>query len=117
MPLFKRKQTPQNADAETLAQLQKAGADLSNSRNVRHYLYGPDAAAMADALDRLQAAGFTTTSQPAATGGNWLLLAERQEVVNAATVAEARQLFEGLARSIPEGEYDGWEAALVEKRR
>jgi hypothetical protein len=117
MALFKKKSPPSNADldAQTLAQLVKAGAVLTNLRNVRHYLYGRNEAATSSASAALVAQGYQVESRAAATGGTWLLLAEREEVVNAASVASARQLFEGLARSMDGGDYDGWEAAVVEK--
>lgn len=87
---------------------------LTNRRNIRHYLYGPDHPSMAAAEATLQAQGYTLDSRPAATGGTWLVLAEREEVVDPATVASARKLFEELASKIQGGDYDGWEAAIVE---
>jgi|SRR5438552_6149822 len=117
MALFRKKSAASKADldAQTLAQLVKAGAVLTNRRNIRHYLYAREEAAATSAVARLEAEGYRVDSRAAATGGTWLLLAERDEVVNAATVASARRLFETLAGSMNGGDYDGWEAAIVEK--
>jgi hypothetical protein len=119
MALFKKKSTaPQNKaelDATTLAQLVKAGAVLTNRRNVRHYLYASNETTTTAAVATLRAEGYNVDSRHAATGGTWLLLAEREEVVDSTSVAAARKLFEQLADSMDGGDYDGWEAAIVEK--
>jgi hypothetical protein len=114
MALFKKK-PPGDPDAQLLAVMVSRGAVLTNRRNVRHYLYGRDEDAAAPAAAALVREGYSVDSRPAATGGNWLLLAEKEEVVNAASVAAARKLFEGLANTMTGGDYDGWEAAIVEK--
>jgi hypothetical protein len=119
MALFKKKApTPSSKaelDAATLAQLVKAGAVLTNRRNIRHYLYACNESATTGAAEALRAEGYKVDSRRAATGATWLLLAEREEVVDSTNVAAARELFERLSASMEGGEYDGWEAAVVEK--
>jgi hypothetical protein len=117
MGLFKRKPPIGKAafDAQTLAEMVKHGAVLTNRRNVRHYLYGSNESEVDRAAVTLKGGGYRVEVRPAGTGGNWLALAEREEVVNPTSVAAARALFAGLASEIQGGEYDGWEAAIVEK--
>jgi len=115
--LFKRKQPTiikPDVDSLTLANLEKRGAILTNRRSIRHFLYGQNEAAMAPAITSLQDGGYSVDSRPAASGGNWLVLAEREEIVDQASVASARILFEHLARATLGGEYDGWEASIPE---
>jgi hypothetical protein len=117
MGLFKR-ETPSpimmaDRDAVTLAQLVKAGAILTNRRNIRHYLYASNEAATSGAATTLRAEGFNVDSRQA--GGIWVLVAEREEVVDSTSVAASRKLFERFATAMDGGEYDGWEAAVVEK--
>jgi hypothetical protein len=115
--LFNRKTRPTDKralDLQTLVALQRSGAVLTNARNIRHYLYGRDESALTPAVAALRAERYSVQLTPAATGGNWLALAEREEVVDASSVAVGRQLFERLASETLGGEYDGWEAAVVE---
>lgn len=117
MALFNRKARPTNKralDLQTLAALQQNGAVLTNTRSIRHHLYGRSESALTPATAELRAEGYSVELTPEATGGNWLALAEREEVVDAASVGVARQLFERLASEAPGGDYDGWEAAIVE---
>ena len=116
MRLFGRKKQefdPIKADGLVLDQLREIGTDLTKPRDARFYLYvltEDDARAAADAL---LAEGYATEIAPSATprsGHPWLVLASRDMVVDADTIAEARRLFGGLADRYS-GDYDGWEAA------
>jgi regulator of RNase E activity RraB len=102
------------ADRLTLEALVERGADLANERNVRHYLYGDSLEALRTAASRLEDAGYAVQVGRAATGPQFLAMAEQRQLLNAETAAQARQLFESLASEIPGGDYDGWEAELVE---
>lgn len=119
MALFRKKSptppTKTELDAATLDQLVSHGAVLTNQRNIRHYLYARNEEATPQAAEELRSLGYTVESRSAATGDTWLLLAEREEVVDSTSVAAARQLFERLSASMDGGDYDGWEAAIVEK--
>ena len=119
MALFKTKTTaPLSAaevDAATLDQLVKAGAVLTNPRLVSHSLYARNEATTTGASAELRSLGYSVDSRPAAKGSSWLLLAEREEVVDSASVEAARQLFERLASSMDGGDYNGWEASIVER--
>ena len=104
---------PVEADELVLDQLRKLGTDLTKPRDARFYLYlrtQDDAGAAADAL---RTEGYAAEIEPSATPGSehpWLVLASRDMVVDADTIAEARRLFGGLAERYS-GDYDGWEAA------
>ena len=119
MALFKKRSTAPTSmaelDAATLDQLVKAGAVLTNPRNIRHYLNGRSDATTTGPAAELRTLAYTVESRQAATGSAWLFLAEREEVVDSTGVAAARQLFERLSHTMDGGDYDGWEAAIVEK--
>jgi UDP-N-acetyl-D-mannosaminuronic acid transferase (WecB/TagA/CpsF family) len=102
------------ADRATLAALVDAGADLANERNVRHYLYGGERNSVEGAAATLRGLGYNVEVADAATGSGFVAIAERRQVVNLESATEARDVFERLAADIPDGEYDGWEAELVE---
>jgi hypothetical protein len=124
--LFKRKQDeepelrvvsrvedPVAADAEVLDQLRALGVNLSKPRDARFYLYlrtREDAQSAAAAVRRQ---GFAVEVTPAAgepPEHPWLVLASRDMIVSAESIAEARLLFDRLAQEHA-GDYDGWEAA------
>ena len=116
MRLFgKKKQEfdPIEADGLVLDQLREIGTDLTKRRDARFYLYlrtEEDARAAGDAL---RAEGYATVIEPSATPRSehpWLVLASRDMVVDAGSIAEARRLFDGLAARYS-ADYDGWEAA------
>lgn len=99
-------------DGAVIDQLREAGADLSQPREVRFYLYLPtlaDADAVAAAA---QVGGRLVQVEPAATGDDWLVLIVETMVVDEATMAARRDEFHGLADPRG-GEYDGWEAAAA----
>jgi len=115
MALFRKKQQSMaDMDGQVLEQLVRAGADLSNERNICHYLYvaTQEHAATAEAL--LAGEGYSVRTNPAAQGPGWAVVAERRQVVDAASVAEARARFESLLPPDAKADYDGWEAELVE---
>ena len=97
-------------DGAVIEQLRDAGADLSQPREVRYYLYLPTAAD-ADAVAAAARNGARSIQvEPAATGDDWLVLITETIVVDADTMAARRNEFHGL--SDPRGgTYDGWEAA------
>ena len=97
-------------DGAVIEQLREAGADLSQPREVRYYLYLPTAADARAVATIAQTGGRSIQVQPAATGDDWLVLITETIVVDEATMAARRNEFHGLADS-RKGQYDGWEAA------
>ena len=115
--LFRRSEKrPQDGDRQVLAALVEAGADLSEPRDLVHYLYVPTEQAAQDAAAELRGLGYTAEAQAAAGAGPgdqnpWLVLANVDAVVDEERIGQERARFEELARTHG-GEYDGWEAAV-----
>jgi hypothetical protein len=99
-------------DALVLQQLADIGSDLSKPRDARFYLYVHTESDAEEAADALRSDGFTTEVGPAASPSAhpWLVLASRDMVVDAPSIAAARERFDALAHRY-DGDYDGWEAA------
>ncbi len=106
-----------DVDAAMLDQMVRHGAVLTNQRPIRHYLYAKNRNVTAAAVQELRTLGYKVKSHPSAAGNYWLLLAERTEVVDAASLAASRQLFERLAAAMDGGDYDGCEATMLKEER
>ena len=117
MGLFKRRQkavtTGNPLDDDMLREI-GARSDLTLPRHWVHYIYCASesgaqtmaTAASGDGWD-LQRVG------EAASGGGWVVIAEQRGVVlTPERVTSARMFFEQLAKSVPGGDYDGWEASV-----
>jgi hypothetical protein len=99
-------------DREVIQALARAGADLSQPRDVRHYLYVPNekiATFLGPLIERI---GFSVETSPEAEGTRWLILISGTAMVTEDEIAAFRETFEGLAQKAG-GEYDGWEAAAT----
>jgi hypothetical protein len=101
-------------DVQTLDALEQHGAVLTNTRHIRHFLYGARQTELEGLSSAVGAAGYTVTIQKSAMASNWLMLAERDQVVSLSSVSDARAMFSEMASKIRGGEYDGWEASLLE---
>lgn len=92
-----------------IATLVKHGADLSQPRDMRAYLYlqsEEDATACASTL---RENGFDVTTSEAKKG-SWLALAHQEMIVNDQVIAQLRARLTALV-SVLDGEFDGWEAS------
>src|ERR1700693_1429942 len=99
----KQKLDAATGDLLVLAQLEKAGADLSRPRELVHYLYAPSNEAGDAAAEELRAQGYAVEVTPAAglkegDPNPWLVLARIDAVVNSERVGWERARFEELAR-------------------
>jgi len=101
-----------SGDDELIAHLVAQGADLTESRSVRHYVYMPTEDAANSVAGELRNREYVTEVRPAALGSGWLVLACHVVVVSARDAAAVRQSMETLVTQHGGGEYDGWEAAL-----
>jgi hypothetical protein len=101
-----------NEDREVIRALVQAGADLSQPRDVRHYLYVPNEKIATFLGPRIEQIGFTVETSPEAEGSRWLILISGIAMVTEEEIALSRRTFEGLAQKAG-GEYDGWEAAAT----
>lgn len=99
-----------------LAQLRALGADLSQPRDVRHYLYFANEASADAAARELRELGYNVEVGPAAGADEpapnpWCVLASAERVADERTVPLETTRMTTVATKLA-GEYDGWEAAL-----
>jgi hypothetical protein len=100
-----------SGDAQVIDELRAAGADLSQAREVRYYLYLPTQEQANEVADRVGGGNRSVEVAPAANGSEWLVLITEIAVVDEATMAARREEFESAVADAG-GEYDGWEAAV-----
>lgn len=111
MGFFKRKKlSTAELDAMTLSTLESEGADFSEVREVIHYVYSTNRDALADAAATTTAAGWATSMN--AYEDTFVVEFATNKVINADVIAGDRLLFEGIAASLPGGDYDGWVASV-----
>ena len=102
-----------NGDRATLRQLEEAGADLAKSTHFIHYLVFPDEQrARAGGQLIAETLGYEVRgSAPEKPKGEWLVMAEREQVPTLENIERMRQALTAVAEQHA-GEYDGWEAAV-----
>lgn len=100
-----------SGDGEVIDELRAAGADLSQAREVRYYLYLPTEEQASDVADRVAGGNRSIEVTPSATGSEWLVLITEVAIVEEATMEARREEFESTVADFG-GEYDGWEAAV-----
>ena len=102
-----------SGDAEVVAQLRRAGSDLSKQHPVEFFLYFPSKSAADRVSGRLNSMGFNAVVEPAATGKlPWLTYATKNMVPEAAELERLRGVLDALSES-EQGEYDGWGTPIV----
>jgi hypothetical protein len=103
--------TPDDADQISVRQLAAMGADLSQPRQIVHFLeFGSEQSAR-EAAVALERGGYEAAiTEPDEDTLHWSVRAEGHRVVDGTTVAAFRGWFEELARA-HEGDYEGWEAS------
>ena len=106
---------PEQGDEAVVDALRKAGADLSQARDVLHYFYFPNEANAEDVAAEFRRDGFSVRDPlPIDDGTNspnpWSVRATVNAIVSAAAAQESTCRFRTLAFRY-NGEYDGWEAA------
>jgi hypothetical protein len=102
----------QDPDAQVLAQLKKAGSDLSKPHPIEFFLYVPTKEAAGRLESQVRALHFETKVQPAAQGSEWVVLATKSMVPKQADLVLVREKFTALAAA-EKGEYDGWGTPVV----
>jgi hypothetical protein len=102
----------QDPDAQVLAQLRKAGSDLSKPHPIEFFLYVPTKEAAQRLESQVRALHFETKVQAAAQGSQWLVLATKSMVPKQEDLVLVRQQFTALAAA-EKGEYDGWGTPVV----
>jgi hypothetical protein len=117
MPLFRRKPSipaTGHPGVDRLLEEIAKRSSLDAPRHWVHYLYFADEHGARSAAEVIGSAGWQLQRvEKAATGDDWVVIAEQHDVVTSAeAVTEARLFFEGVASTTPGGDYDGWEASL-----
>lgn len=108
---------PAEGDRQILVILQQQGADLSQPRHARFYLYFPTehgARTAEQALAEHPISGaheYRVTVEKSASDENWLCLVELNLLVCEESIEQLRLDFGSLASYLG-GVYDGWEAAV-----
>jgi Regulator of ribonuclease activity B len=112
--MFFRPRKPRDGseiDQIVVKQLRSMGADLSQPRHVRHFIYFAEESDARAAARVAEEANYTATvNAPHDKVEEWVLVADSYRVIAPDTVAGFRAWFEQLA-SEWNGEYDGWEPA------
>lgn len=104
---------PEYSDAAVVAQLAKAGSDLSKPHSIDFYLYFPTESGAKWAADRLAYMKFQVEVRPPQENiPQWQLLATRSMRPDVKELEELRAEFNDLT-AIQHGVYDGWETQIV----
>ena len=99
---------------EVLGQLRKHGSDISKPHNFEFYLHVPTKAHAEKAVVKIRASSFAgATLSRCTSGSGWLCLATKTIVPAKADLADHARFFEQIAAALG-GEFDGWEAKIVE---
>ena len=89
--------------------LSQTDGGLSATRHWVHYVYCDDESGAA-VLEAAASSGGWDVRRVATDHHG--IIAERSDLaVNLETLPDVRRFFEDLARSVPGGDYDGWEAS------
>jgi hypothetical protein len=99
-------------DADVLAQLKKAGSNLSKPHPLEFFLYFPREEAARKAADQLRAQSFEVKVDHAPQGDSWLCLAKKIMVPELESLHHIRAEFNAVAKAL-NGEYDGWGTPVV----
>jgi hypothetical protein len=99
-------------DRQVLAQMRKAGADLSKATEVNFYLYFKERVAADSAAAHAGAGPLTATVRRGAGVTSWLCLVSGQMVPEEAAIHSNAVRLLALAQQYG-GDYDGWEAAIT----
>jgi regulator of RNase E activity RraB len=99
-------------DRQVLAQLRRAGADLTKPTEINFYLYFKDREAADSAAAHVSAGPLIATVRPPLSDGKpWLCDVTDQMVPDETAIHSQAVRFLELAQRYG-GEYDGWEAAV-----
>ena len=98
-------------DQQVLAELRKAGGDLSKATEVNYYLYFHDRNAADSAAAHAGAGPLVATVRRAGDDSAWLCFVSGTMVPSEAAIRAHTVRLVEIARKYG-GEYDGWEAAL-----
>ena len=97
-----------------LKQLREKGSDLTKPHDFEFYLYVPTKPYAAKAAEKIRRNGFSGAEvRRAESGSGWLCLARKTIIPEKADLADHARFLEQVAAALG-GEFDGWEAEIVE---
>lgn len=99
-------------DRLTLAQVSRAGGDLTKPTGVVNFIFFASEVAARSAAAALEPEGYRVSVQRAVMGTKWVTQANADVVLSPENVAAQRARFEDLATTYG-GEYSGWEVAAT----
>jgi len=98
-------------DQLVVQQLRSLGADLTQPRHVRHFLYFELEGQARAAAEEIELADYNVSvTSPDEQVPRWTVIADAYRVIGADTVPGFRAWFEDVAAK-RNGDYDGWEPA------
>ena len=98
---------PQSPDGQVIAQLVKAGSNLSKTHNIEFFLYFPTQQSAEKIAEKLNNDGFSTTVKQSTSSKEALLQAKKSMLPLESELAALREKLNTL--SVSEGGiYDGW---------
>ena len=100
------------ADRSVIAQLKAQGSDTTKPTDVIFYLIFPTQAHAEALRDSISAMGFNVDIHKLDGYSEWTLAANKTLVPSETNILPLSHKFEAMALS-EDGEYDGWEAALL----
>jgi len=100
------------ADVSIIEQLREHGANLSEPRHVRAFVFFQTQPHAEHAIADLASAGFRGSLGSNEAQDSWLATVEVEMVVNAEAIADLSRALEAVADR-HHGDYDGWEASAA----
>jgi hypothetical protein len=100
---------------EVLDQLRSSGSDINRPHTFEFFLYLRTESDAESAAQRLRDSQFNTRISPSGSGNGWLCQASITLVPIVSTLNEIGRFFEQIAAAL-EGDFDGWECAVVAGR-
>jgi hypothetical protein len=99
-------------DGPAIAQLRKAGADITTPHAIDFFFYFPSQVAALRVASELAEFGLTTKVERTATGSKWVIQGQKTMVPDELELLILRKKFDALAAT-EQGEYDGWGTEVV----
>ena len=99
-------------DGEVIAQLKKAGSDVTKPHAIDFFFYFPTRAAADRVAEKLLAFGLTAKVDHAAQGPKWVIQGQKTMVPDEVELVKLRREFQTLVAA-ESGEYDGWGTEIV----
>jgi len=99
-------------DGQTIAQLKKAGSDVTKPHAIDFFFYFPTQEAADRIAVRLSEFGLTTKVDHAAKGPKWVIQGQKTMVPDELELLKLRKEFDALVAT-DRGEYDGWGTEIV----